>query len=1184
MTGAGPGAGPGAGLAAAVVRAVRRTRRQAAVAVALGVAGVVPGVLVVAWLIGDWPLGAGPLTLLLAGVVSALALALRLTRRWVLAVDETALAAAAEREHGLADGALRGVLELGRELPDGVSRGLLERTEAELADRLAGATLAGDVGRATRRRRRRMALGTAALTVVVAVVGLALPDRARAAWTPLLRPMTHMAPWYPPLIVAPGDTAVERGAEVDVTVRAALRERVTVHWRARGEVPGSRALVVGGGVAVGVIGPVEAETRYWVTSRHGAASDTFRIELRDPLLVTEVTLDAVYPSHTGLEADHYAGDVPPLRVPEGTVLRVRGRLTRAAEGMALIRERGPGGGAVVDGLGATRPGTGAGTEPGAGAGALRAELRGASFSLDWIVGVGEGGVWDWRVREPGSDGEAPGVPMEGAAPLELTVVPDAPPIVRIAVPGVDTLMPSSRRQPVVADASDDWGVAAGALVFRRAGNPDSAVAAFEIGAPAPRVLLRELLDASSLRLVPGDAVEYWVTVADNRPGAAGAAGSGLDASPEPGAGAASVAHPGVVRSRTYTLRLPGMAGLRDRARAESGEVVEAARRLAERTRSLESATRDLARRARRTERPGAPARPETEPLGFQDAARARDVLEGQEAVLEDVRAIRDRLTELERAVREAGLGGPELRRRLEEVRELYAQLESPELQASVEALRRALEALSPDAVREALERMAAQQEMLRRQVAESREMLRRAAAEQEMGALAREADELAARQEALGAAPGEVTAAGEAGDSAAHRVAARQEGLTDRTDRLATRLDSLRRELRTLREPDPAEAAARAGVETRSASAAMDTAADAVRGGHPEVTSRTGRAAAGALRSAAGRLDDARSAMAEARTGAAREAVRRATRETLELAARQEALRRELEAARSRGTLSDEAAQEARAEQAAVEQGLARIGRTLADAMLRSGRIDRQVGAALGRARQRMTDTGDALASEVRIPVERAAQAVESLNGLALSLLASEGRMAEGEGGDGTRQAMERLSELARQQGAVNEQTGALMPLGLGQDALARQLAELARRQAEIARGTGEAGETLGERQDVLGSLDALADEAEALARELNDGRLDPEVRARQERLFQRLLDAGRSLERDEPGQRRVAEQAGQAAAEAPAPLDAELLDTGLRYPVPTAAQLRGLPPAYRALVLEYFHLLNRESGEGGGG
>jgi hypothetical protein len=273
-----------------------------------------------------------------------------------------------------------------------------------------------------------------------------------------------------------------------------------------------------------------------------------------------------------------------------------------------------------------------------------------------------------------------------------------------------------------------------------------------------------------------------------------------------------------------------------------------------------------------------------------------------------------------------------------------------------------------------------------------------------------------------------------------------------------------------------------------------------------------------------------------------------------------------------------------------VEQGVSQLTRTLAAAALRSALVDRAVGEALSQARQRVDDAGAGLESGGRLPMESASDAVESLNGLALSLLANEGRIREAqEGGDGAQQAMRRLSELAQRQGSLNGQVGALTPL-LDPDALARQLAELARRQAEIGRGVDEAAEALDD--DALGQVDALADEAEALAEALQAGRLDPEVRARQERLFHRLLDAGRSLEQDEYGRRRVAERPGDVTAAPPAQLDAELLDTGVRYPVPSAARLRELPPAYRALILEYFHRLNQGAppdsagggGTGGGG
>jgi hypothetical protein len=106
----------------------------------------------------------------------------------------------------------------------------------------------------------------------------------------------------------------------------------------------------------------------------------------------------------------------------------------------------------------------------------------------------------------------------------------------------------------------------------------------------------------------------------------------------------------------------------------------------------------------------------------------------------------------------------------------------------------------------------------------------------------------------------------------------------------------------------------------------------------------------------------------------------------------------------------------------------------------------------------------------------------------------------------------------------------------------------------------------------------------DALRRRID--RLDAETVRRQERLFHRLLDAGRSLEKDEQSQ----ERESQTAETAP-PAEVEALTTedlgGVRFSLPRAEVLQALPPAQRALVVRYFERLNRSdggSGEDGGG
>jgi hypothetical protein len=211
-----------------------------------------------------------------------------------------------------------------------------------------------------------------------------------------------------------------------------------------------------------------------------------------------------------------------------------------------------------------------------------------------------------------------------------------------------------------------------------------------------------------------------------------------------------------------------------------------------------------------------------------------------------------------------------------------------------------------------------------------------------------------------------------------------------------------------------------------------------------------------------------------------------------------------------------------------------------------------------------------------RLPQQEAAQTVEALNRLALALLQNQQQMEQSQAGSATQQMMQQLAELAKQQGALNGQSNALMPLNLGPRAMSQQLDRLAREQRDIAGKLQGVHESTRGQEDLLGRLDHLAREAEDLARALDGGRLPPDVLARQERLFHRLLDAGRTLEKDETSDERVGERPGEVGVSRAGTLDPSLLDDGTRYRVPTPEELRGLPPAYRRLILDYFELLNR--------
>jgi hypothetical protein len=156
------------------------------------------------------------------------------------------------------------------------------------------------------------------------------------------------------------------------------------------------------------------------------------------------------------------------------------------------------------------------------------------------------------------------------------------------------------------------------------------------------------------------------------------------------------------------------------------------------------------------------------------------------------------------------------------------------------------------------------------------------------------------------------------------------------------------------------------------------------------------------------------------------------------------------------------------------------------------------------------------------------------------------------------------------------------MPMRLGELAMAQQLSNLSQQQQSVAQDLGDlAGEPGAD--DALGDLDEFARVAAFLAQQLAQGRLTPEIVREQERLFHRLLDAGRSLEREEFTEERESEVAGAFERGDVVPLTALQLGA-MRYELPDGEQLRRLSPAVRQLVLEYFEHLNRgDAGDGAG-
>jgi hypothetical protein len=1099
------------GMAGPVAGILARVRRHLHLliggALGLSLVAVVGAVLVLAWFLagpGGWVPGTRiPLALLVLGGAAGAATGGWLLVRTLAWTGERALSAEVEDAAGVPRGAVRSRVELSRALPPGVSPSLARAGEEALASRLSGppGRLAGRAGREAAIHLRVAGVGAGVLLATAALLLLLSPERARTAWAGLGHAGVLAVPTpLPPLEIHPGDVELPRGEVPEVRVRAEARDSVTVHWQAVGEPVRSRGVGIAGGEGALRLPPLDVPVTYWASAPDGARTGEHRFTPVDPALVTDLVLEVHHPPHTRLPPEVHRGSAPPLILPAGSEIRVRGGVVGSAagpwEGAVLLRDDD-----APDRVLARFP------------------LYQGAFQGSWRPV--RSGVALWGMEEQG-------VEVEGVLPrpLEVEVVPDRPPTVSLHIPGRDMELPLSLRMPLLLEAEDDWGVAWVELEAVRLspdGEPGVPVVDRIPGSDRRRLMLRPLLDVSEWGVRPGDVVELRARAGDNAPMA------------------------GIAETPAFRLTVPDAPRVRELARER---IREAAERAGELARGAGESARELD--ALEVGR------------GFEGREELREILEARELAAREVEALREGLKEAREALGREGEDAS-LRDRLEELERLLDQaLGRDERERIRDLLDRLREGEYAPDVR-TLDELARDQERFRERLDEALERLRRSAMEAAFEGVEEEAGRVAEAQEAL------------VPDLAQARGAEEQEALAERVRSLEERVEALAGELARDATESVREALARSAQDLSRTREAMAAAAGEVRDGDGERASARGDEASREAREAAESLEEARREWMEEWMEEVREALRRAAQDALSLARRQGEIRERMQGA---GPLLR---RDLQGELAAVSMGLRNLAVAASLATRASPDLGREISRALGEAMAGIEEAVEGMGGgggPRAAPYVAAGGALEATNRAALAALAGLRSLGEDGGGGGMEELLRELEALAARQQSLNQEAASLSlepdaPGGEG------RMEELAAGQEAVAGGVEALSGTPGA-EGAMGDLEELAREARELAGELEGGRLDAETLERQERLLERLLSAGRTLEREGETDEREGTPAGETERRVVAPLSPELLRS-LAFPPPSPEELEALSPGERRLVLEYFERMNRRRAGGGG-
>jgi len=931
-----------------------------------------------------------------------------------------------------------------------------------------------------------------------------------------------------------------RGAPVHLLIRAPGRDRVMLSVRQTGEAWRTDTLHVGGdGVARWHLEALRGDLRL-VASDGRASSDSVVIHAADRPFLGAVVLRVTYPAYLARPAETLpVGE--PMRLPRGTTLEVTGRASVPLASVGLLGERNEQ--VLLHASGHTFSGR------------LVAEH---SARLRWLASGASGPVTDLP------------------APLEMEVLPDSAPRIEIREPTVDTVIVADDTVSLGLTASDDHGIATVAVRIARAGTDAERDAATQPVASAVGTAWvgPAAVDLAPFALRPGDALRVRAEA--------------VDASPWSQRG---VSRDLILKRPTLDESRAGARVLGDSAAKEARAAAAAQSSLAQRTdeASRAQARGSSAQGSQSSGQRSAGSKSDAAPasaMSYESAEKARGLAQEQRAMAERVQKLRQATQQLEQQLKAAGALDSSLARQLADAQELLRQAMTPELMAQMQQLENAAREQNEDRARDALRDLARMQQRLKEQLEQSAEMLKRAAHEGAMQTLADEARELAAKERALAdsgrAAPKPNASPSERG---------RQDGRSQQASALAERAARLQSAMQSLKErlaQDDASAGASgaakaqehaANSETgmRKASSAM-RAGEQTQGGAPPNGDANGRAgeqggereardAADEMQRAAQSMQDARDAQVADWKKELTSELDRSAQEMTQLARQERAI-----AQQARGGAQGE---DRRGAQSAVEQGLDKASERLQGAGRKSALLSPRSQRAVSEARDKVAQATQSVSSPSGAGSQQAdalGDAADALTRAAASLSRDRARANAAKSASGFAEMIEQMQEMAKQQGQINSRAQGLlgMPNGGGSGAgqsLARSLARQQRQIADQLEDVGDAGG--GERAA------QLAREARQLADALDGGRLDAGTLARQQQLFRRLLDAGRSLEkeeRDDSGKREATSATGDATYTPTGTVDQK---AAIRFRPPTWQELRGLSADERRAILDYFTRIN---------
>lgn len=729
-------------------------------------------------------------------------------------------------------------------------------------------------------------------------------------------------------------------------------------------------------------------------------------------------------------------------------------------------------------------------------------------------------------------------------PIEymVTAVPDEYPAINVVYPGFDLNLNEDMMIPFNLYIYDDFGFSSLVLKYQvvsggRKGAENVAVINFSDKIETEGEVTFNW-DLDPFNLLPSDYVLYHFEIADND----------------------RISGPKITSTRVYAARLPSIDEIVMQTETDQEGRVFKAEEILREQRDMAEKLRQLAQQMKAADK-----------LDWQQQKDLENILDQQEMTAEKLEEMAQKMEESIEKMESNNLLSEQIMQKMMELQKLFNEVATQEMKDAMKKLAEALKEMSQEEIEKAMDEFQMSQEEMLKRLERSVELLKRMQIEQKMAAMMKMVEEALLEQNRVN-----VDTEESLDEESSPRLSQREQQLQKQMEALKKEAEKLQELLEesTFKESEEHQRFADA-VEENQAPADMKQMEQALEKMEQNPALEHGQDASQKLHSLLGEMQQLMTDISSSQGQQLANEIRKAIDDTNYLSQKQE----EVHGQCSGNNYNLPQVGEAAAQQAILKEAVEGLISRINEISRQSPFMAAEIRNYLEQSMKNMAGACDKLGQgNKRGSTGAQRDAIYNLNRAAIKLLDGLENQKQCNKGGACNKPGQKMQAMCQKQSQINQETKGQCPnpgdkMSAGQrEALKR----LAGEQGTVRKSLQELQAEFGDRREILGRLDALAEEAKQLEEMLTEGQVGDDLLDRQLRIYSRMLDVQKSLNRRDFSRERRAVSAEDILRVSPGALE----DDGRRTAESLQDRLNrylqeGYPRQYEQQIKAYFKAIS---------